>query len=113
MMLRHRHELDLSPQQIQDLENLRHGYQRDAIRYEADTRIGEMDLERLLRTDPVDLEEVEAKLREIENIKVELRLARIRAIEQGKALLSPEQQEKLEALFAESQYSRHSSPPTD
>jgi hypothetical protein len=46
-----------------------------------------------------------------------MRLARIRAIEHGKALLSPEQREKLETLIAESRYSRISderlSPPAE
>ena len=106
IILRHRHELSLSPEQVQDLENLRTGYQREAIRYEADIRIAEMDLQRLSKTDPVDLEQVNAKLQEIEHLKVELRLARIGAIEQGKALLSSEQREKLSALLGEAQYSR-------
>jgi Spy/CpxP family protein refolding chaperone len=65
-----------------------------------------MDLQRLSKTDPVDLEQVNAKLQEIEHLKVELRLARIGAIEQGKALLSSEQREKLSALLGEAQYSR-------
>jgi Spy/CpxP family protein refolding chaperone len=65
-----------------------------------------MDLQKLPKTDPVDLEQVKVKLREIEHLKVELRLARFRAIEQGKALLSPEQHEKLQALLGESRYSR-------
>ncbi|HZA57206.1 MAG TPA: Spy/CpxP family protein refolding chaperone [Candidatus Udaeobacter sp.] len=106
IILRHRHELSLSPEQVQDLGNLRAGYQREAIRYEADIRIAEMDLQRLSKTDPVDLEQVNAKLQEIEHLKVELRLARIGAIEQGKALLSSEQREKLSALLGEAQYSR-------
>jgi Spy/CpxP family protein refolding chaperone len=117
IMLRHRHELSLSRQQVQDLENLRDGYQREAIRHEADIRIAEMDLQRLLKTDPVDLEQVKVKLQEIEHIKAEVRLARIRAIEQGKALLLPEQHEKLQALLGESRYSglgeERFSPPTE
>jgi len=106
IMLRHRDELRLSGQQVQDLENLRDGYQREAIRYDADLRIAEMDLQRLLKTDPVDLEQVKLKLHEIEDLKTATRFARIHAIEQGKALLSPEQHEKLQALLKESRYSR-------
>jgi Spy/CpxP family protein refolding chaperone len=103
LMLRRRHELGLSPQQVQDLENLRDGYQREAIRYDADIRIAEVDLQRLLKADTVDLEQVTGKLQEIGNLKAEIQLARIRAIEQGKALLSPEQHEKLSALLGEAQ----------
>jgi hypothetical protein len=106
IMLRHRHDLGLSPQQVQDLEQLRDGYQREAIRYEADLRIAEMALQRLLKVDPVKLEQVRAKLQDIERLKVELRFARIQAIEQGKALLSPEQYEKLQSLLGESRHSK-------
>jgi hypothetical protein len=104
IMLRHRDELSLSAQQVQDLENLRDGYQREAIRYQADIRTGEMDLQRLLNTDPVELEQVKVKLQKIEHLKTEIRLARIRAIEEGRALLSPEQYQKLQSLLDE--YSR-------
>jgi Spy/CpxP family protein refolding chaperone len=106
MMLRNRHELGLSSQQVQDLEDLRDGYQREAIRYQADIRVAEVELQSLLRAAAVDVEQVKVKLQEIEHVKTELRLARIRAIEQGKALLSSEQHEKLQALLGESRYSR-------
>jgi Spy/CpxP family protein refolding chaperone len=106
IMLDNRHELGLSPEQVEDLENLRDEYQREAIRYEADIRIAEIDLQKLLKAEAVDLEQIKVKLQEIEHLKVELRLARIRAIEQGKALLSPEQHGKLQALLGQSRYSQ-------
>jgi Spy/CpxP family protein refolding chaperone len=105
-MLRNRHELGLSSQQVQDLEHLRDGYEREAIRYEADIRIAEVELQSFLKANAVDLEQVKVKLQEIEQVKTELRLARIRVIEQGKALLSSEQHEKLQALLDGSRYSR-------
>ena len=112
-MLRNRQQLDLSPQQVQDLEGLRDGYQRQAVRSEADIRVAEMDLQRLLKADPVDLEQVKATLQEIERLKTELRLERIRAIEQGKALLNPNQREKLQALLGESRYSQFAEQPIE
>jgi hypothetical protein len=45
IMLRHRHDLELSPQQVHDLEELRDKYQREAVRYDADPRIAEMELQ--------------------------------------------------------------------
>lgn len=101
IMLHHRHALGLSSQQVHELEEIRETYQRNAIRYDADLRIGEMEIQRLLKADPVDLELVRVKLEGVERLKVELRLARPRAIEQGKALLSPQQREKLLALLGE------------
>jgi hypothetical protein len=112
LMLRHREELGLSPEQAQGLERLRAGFQREAIRREADLRLAEMDLATLLDTEPADLAQVEAKLREIERERAELRLARIRTIEQGKALLTSEQRGKLRTLLAEPRPPRHMSGPT-
>ncbi|MBI4608300.1 MAG: periplasmic heavy metal sensor [Candidatus Rokubacteria bacterium] len=101
LMLRHRDELGLSADQVQSLERLRADFQREAIRRDADLRVAEVELGSLLNADAVDLGQVETKLREIERIRVDLRLARIRTIEQGKAQLSPEQRAKLRSLLAE------------
>ncbi len=101
LMLHHRDELGLSPDQVQSLERLRVEFQREAIRREADLRIAEMELTTLLDADAADLQQVEAKLRAIERLRADLRLARIRTIEQGKAQLSPEQRQKLRTLLAE------------
>ena len=101
LMLRHRDELGLSPDQVQSLERLRTDFQREAIRRDADLRIAEMELATLLDADPVDLAKAETKLREIERLRTDLRLARIRTLEQGKAQLSPEQRAKLRTLLTE------------
>ena len=102
LMLHGRGELALTAQQVETLERLRSEFQREAIRRDADLRVAEMDLAALRQREPVDLGQVEAKVREIERLRADLRVARIRAIEQGKAQLTPEQREKLRALLAES-----------
>jgi Spy/CpxP family protein refolding chaperone len=106
IMLHYRHDLELSPQQVHDFEELRDSYQREAVRYDADLRIAEMELQRLLKAGLVDLEQVKVKLQEIEHLKTEIRFSRIRTIEQGTGLLSPEQYEKLQSLLGESGYSK-------
>jgi hypothetical protein len=103
IMLRHRRDLGLSPQQVHELEEIRDTYQREAIRHDADLRIAEMDVQRILQADPVDLEIVRVKLEGIDRLKVELRLARLGAIEDGKALLSSDQRAKLSTLLGEAQ----------
>ena len=99
--LAHRAELNLSPRQVEALERLRMDFQREAIRREADLRVAEMDVAALRRAEPVDLAQVEARVREAERLRTDLRVARIRTVEQGKAQLTPEQREKLRALVAE------------
>jgi hypothetical protein len=101
LMLGWRHELGLSPAQVEALERIRADFQREAIRRDADLRLAELDLQALLRTEPVDLAKVEAKVRETERLRAELRLGRIRAIEQGKAQLTPEQRGRLQGLLSE------------
>ncbi|MGH7845961.1 MAG: Spy/CpxP family protein refolding chaperone [Candidatus Binatia bacterium] len=103
LMLAHRERLELSPEQVQDLEQLSHDYRREAIRSEADLRIAEIDLEKLLKDDPMDLDRVKTKLQEIERMRADGRFLRIRTSEQGKALLSPEQREKLQTLAVSEQ----------
>jgi Spy/CpxP family protein refolding chaperone len=98
IMLDHRQELGLTAAQTQQLERIRTDFQRDAIKLDADQRVAQMDLATLLRADPVDMPKVEAKVREIERLRADLRLGRIRAVEQGKALLTAEQRTKLRAL---------------
>jgi Spy/CpxP family protein refolding chaperone len=101
MMLDHRRELGLTPVQVQELERLRTGFQRDAIKLEADQRVAQIDLGTLLGADPVDLAKVEAKVRDIERFRGDLRIARIRAIEQAKAQLTAEQRSRLVSLLGE------------
>jgi Spy/CpxP family protein refolding chaperone len=102
IMLGHRDELGLSGPQVDALERLRGDFQREVIRRDADIRVAEMDLAALLRgAGPVDLAQAEAKVRELERLRADLRVARLRTIEQGKAQLSAEQRQRLEALLAD------------
>ncbi|MCH7911872.1 MAG: periplasmic heavy metal sensor [Deltaproteobacteria bacterium] len=103
-MLRHREKLELSSSQVQNLKRLRSDFEREAIRRKADIRVAELELETFLDGDPIDLSKVEAKVRQIEKLRGDHRLARIRTIEDGKAQLTTEQREKLRTLLAELQH---------
>jgi Spy/CpxP family protein refolding chaperone len=98
--LRHRQELSLTPQQVDTLKKLGMDSRRAAIRAAADRRIAQLDLMSLRQTDPVDMGRVEAKVREIERLRADGRLAAIRTDEQAKAQLTPEQREKLKGFAA-------------
>jgi Spy/CpxP family protein refolding chaperone len=67
----------------------------------AELETAEQELDGLLKQTPLDLVKVEATLRKIEGIRVSLRLGRIKAIEQGRSLLSPDQQNRLETLLGQ------------
>ena len=97
-MLHHREKLNLSAEQVKALETLRSEFQKEAIKRKADLQVAKVELRDLQRREPVDLEAIEAKVKQIEALRTELRLARIRTIEKGKAVLTPEQRNKLESL---------------
>ena len=99
IMLHHRSELGLSPEQVGRLETLRGDFTREAIRRDADIRIAELDLAALLEQDPLDLAKVETKVREVAQLRADFRIARLRAIEQGKAVLTPEQRTRLQMML--------------
>lgn len=105
MMLRNREKLGLSDDQVRRMEQLRSNYEKESIRRDADIRVAEMDLDALLDAPKVDMAKVEAKVREIEKLRGDLRLARIRAIEKGKRLLTPDQRKKLREMLMESDFS--------
>lgn len=100
-MLSYRDYLGLSAEQVKKLEQLRDNFQRQSIRNEADARIVELDIAQLLDSPNVDMGKVEGKIREAEKLRADLRIARLRAIEQAKAVLSAEQRKKFrEAIEA-------------
>ena len=98
-MLNNKEALGLSSDQVGRLEQLRDNFQRQTIRSEADLRILELDIAALLDSEPVDMAKLEAKMREEEKLRTDLRIARIRAIEQGKGLLNSDQKKKLTELM--------------
>lgn len=98
--LRHRAELGLNPQQVESLQKLQLDARRAAVQGRANAELAALDLGGLLRSEPVDMAKVEAKVRELEKLRADGRLAFIRANEQGKAQLTTDQRDKLRALRA-------------
>lgn len=102
-ILRNREKLDLSAAQVKSLEQLKNDFQKESIRRDADLRVAEMDLNGLLVAEKVDMAKVEAKVREIERLRSDLRIARIRTIQKGKEVLTADQRKRLQELLAEQQ----------
>jgi Spy/CpxP family protein refolding chaperone len=103
-MLRNRDKLDLSAAQVKNLEQLRNDIQKESIRKDADLRVAEMDLHGLLGADKVDIAKAEAKIRAIERLRGDLRIARVRTNHKAKELLTADQRKKLQELLAEQQF---------
>jgi Spy/CpxP family protein refolding chaperone len=106
MIIRNREKLGLSTEQVRNLERLRNDFEKESIRKEADIRVAKIDLHDLLDAQPVDMTKVEAKVREIERLRADLRFARIRTVQKSKEQLSVDQRKKLDELLSESQLTR-------
>lgn len=105
-MLSHREELKLTPEQVKKLEGLRSDFERDARKNQDDLRAAEKSLDDLTRSDSVDLKQAEAKIREVERLRADQRIGRIRAVEQGKSMLSEEQRDRLRDMMSGNRYTR-------
>ena len=103
--LRRQKELGLSPAQVDTLRKLMIDSERAAIKRKADVQLARLDLRTLMMPDPTDpnkprdLSKIEAKVREIEKLRADGSIARIRSMEQSRQTLTPEQREKLRAMF--------------
>jgi Spy/CpxP family protein refolding chaperone len=100
MALRNQKELGLSPQQVSSLQQLGMDAGRASIKRRADGQLAKLDLFALMKAEPVDMTKVEAKIRDIERLKADGAIARIRTNEAAKAQLTPDQREKLKTLRA-------------
>lgn len=98
LMLNNRERLGLSDSQVKKLEQLRDDFEKQTIRNDAEARIVELDIAALLDANPVDMAKVEAKIREAEKLRADLRVARLRTIEHAKTVLNAEQKNKLTEL---------------
>jgi Spy/CpxP family protein refolding chaperone len=99
LMLWHARDLALTPEQIRSLEVLRGEFQRTADLQTGEIQRLELELQRMLSREQIDLAQVETRVRRIEALRTEIRLGRIRTVEKGKATLTPEQWRKLQPLI--------------
>ena len=114
LALRHQKDLALTPVQVDNLRKLGTDARRDAIKRKAEQRLAELDLRTMMAPDaadpnkPRDLAKIETKVREIEKLRADGRVAQIRNLEQSRQVLTPEQREKLRTLM--SQRMQHRGP---
>jgi Spy/CpxP family protein refolding chaperone len=91
-------ELGLSEEQTKQAKAILFQVMKANIKGRADLQIAELELQELLQAETVDMAQVEAKVKGIEGLRTPLRLNMIKAHEQAKALLTPEQRLKFEHL---------------
>lgn len=102
LMLLWKEQLGLTSDQERSLRELRANFQKEGITRTSEIDVTELELKRLLEQEKVDLVEVETQTKKVALLRAELRLARIKTIEAGKAVLTPDQQEKFKRLAHDS-----------
>ncbi len=86
--------LGLSDKQIDALKAIRNRVAKDTIKKRADLQLARVELREMLDKDSVDMGAVEASLKKAEAVKTDLHLSHIKAMEEIKAILTPEQRKK-------------------
>jgi hypothetical protein len=87
MMLHWKVQLALTGEQERSLRELRANFEKEAIKRTSEIDVAELELKELLEQEKVDLAKVEAATKKV-----------AQTIETGKAVLSPDQQQKFERL---------------
>ena len=90
---------DLNEKQKDAMKEIESKVVKDSIRKGAEIEIAELEVMEALDKDSVDLAAVEVKLKKIEALRIELRVAHIRAIEEIKSKLTPDQKKKLREIL--------------
>jgi Spy/CpxP family protein refolding chaperone len=91
-------ELSLSEEQVKQLQSIISECQKSNIMSRARIEVGELELQGLLDQPELDRSKVDAKIREIGEIKIESHINDIHAMIDAREVLTQEQKEKLKKL---------------
>jgi Spy/CpxP family protein refolding chaperone len=99
LMWKHVTGLGLDEKQREAIKEIKSKVIKETIKKSADSQVAHIELKDLLDKDPVNMKAVEAKLKQIEIIKTEMHLSLIRAVEEVKSKLTPEQRKKFKEML--------------
>jgi hypothetical protein len=88
-------KLELTDKQLQDLEVIKMDFMKGRFKTEADLKIAQLELKSLMDKEDAPLKDIEAKMNAVAKLETEMKLSHIKAFRQAKALLTPEQMEKI------------------
>jgi Spy/CpxP family protein refolding chaperone len=92
-------DLGLDEKQREAIKEIKSKVMKETIKKRADSQVAHIELKDLLDKDPVNMKAIEAKLKQIETIKTEMHLSLIRAREEIKSKLTPEQRKKFKEML--------------
>ncbi len=94
--------LGLNAEQKEEIEGIRMATMKEVIHKKADMQIARLELRDLLSKDQVDMKAVEAKVKQIEGLRADIHLALIKAKEEVKSKLTPDQRKKMMDMMGNS-----------
>ena len=95
---KHIMSLHLDDKQKDSLKALRSKTMKDMVKRSADRQIAGIELKDLLDKDPVDIKSVEAVVKKKEALEADMFLAHLKAHEEMKSILTPEQRKQLKEM---------------
>jgi Spy/CpxP family protein refolding chaperone len=96
--LNHKSELNLTSEQVANLEKIKNHYQAQVSPLHHQVAAVEKDIAALTQQTPANLIQIKAKIQEAEKFRSELRYLRIEALENGRSVLTTQQQDQLKTL---------------
>lgn len=91
-------ELSISVEQMAELKRIKNECEKSKIMTKAKIRVGELELHELLEQPEIDLDKIDAKIKEIGVMKTEDSINDVHSMINAKAILTQEQKEKLKNL---------------
>lgn len=113
MMERGRHmmrllmKLDLDARQKEAIREIKSRVMKDTIKKRAELKVARVELGDILHKETVDLAAAEAKLKQMESLRTDIRLSHIKAMEEIKGKLTPEQRNKFKELLMKQKSGDH------
>ncbi|MGH7855023.1 MAG: Spy/CpxP family protein refolding chaperone [Candidatus Binatia bacterium] len=112
--LKHKTELNLAGDQVANLEKIKSHYDSQVTPLHSQLTAIEKEIATLMQQSPANLIQVKAKIQESEKYRSELRYLRMEALENGRAVLTTQQQDQLKSLVRSrhENFRKHSGQPS-
>lgn len=97
-ILRFKEGMSLTEDQTQQLHTLKTAYQKTRVKMKADVKLARIELHEILRNENSNLSDIEAQFNTMHTMKTKLYMASIKTKREAKAVLSPEQQSRMDKI---------------
>jgi TolA-binding protein len=105
--LKHRTELNLSNEQVASLEKVRTHYQNQTAPVQQQLRAVESEIAELRQQSPANLIQMKLKIEQAQKLRSELRYLREEALQNGRSILTAQQQDQLKTLVGSNRRGFH------